>query len=151
MVPTKPASDSGYLEAACRIIFMGGLNRQVVDGKWCGFLEAFFQFDVERVAKFDSNDVERLAQDDRVIKYRAKLAAVVENARTMRELAAEHGSFAAYVDQLYAGGGVAGASKELAAAFSYISAEGAKHWLYSSGFDIGEVTEKVQRKYAPFA
>ena len=69
----------------------------------------------------------------------------------MRELAAEHGSFAAYFEQLYVDGGVAGASKELSAEFSYISAEGAKHWLYSTGFDIGEVSEKVQRKYAPFA
>jgi 3-methyladenine DNA glycosylase Tag len=151
MLPTKPAGDSGYLEAACRIIFMGGLNRQVVDGKWPGFREAFFDFDVERVAKFDDGDVDRLAADDRVIKYRAKLAAVVANARTMRELAAEHGSFAAYLEQLYAASGVPGASKDLSAAFSYISAEGAKHWLYSTGFDIGEVTEKIVRKYAPFA
>ena len=46
--------------------------------------------------------------------------------------------------------GVAGASKRLSDAFAYVSAEGAKHWLYATGYDIGEVSEKVERKYAPF-
>jgi 3-methyladenine DNA glycosylase Tag len=149
--PDEPTTDAGYLEAAARIIFMGGLNRQVVDGKWLGFRQMFSNFEVAAVAELTPDDVDRIAQDDRVIKYRAKLAAVVTNARTMAAISAEHGSFAAYVDELYAKEGPGEASRALAKEFSYVSEQGAKHWLYATGYDIGEVTDKVQRKYAPFA
>jgi DNA-3-methyladenine glycosylase I len=148
-MPDKPANDAGYLEAAARIIFMGGLNRRVVDGKWPGFREAFHGFDVDKVAAMTPQDVARLTTDDRVIRYEAKLQAVVDNAETMQELAANNGSFAAYVDALVAQG-VAPASKQLASQFAYISEAGAKNWLYSTGYDIGPVTEKIATKYAPF-
>jgi 3-methyladenine DNA glycosylase Tag len=151
MHPPKPETDAGYLEAAARIIFMGGLNRQVVDGKWSGFRQVFCNFDLAAVAALSPDDVDRIAEDDRVIKYRAKLAAVVTNARTMADIAGEHGSFAAYVDDLYAEKGIAGASRALAKEFAYVSEQGATHWLYATGYDIGEVTDKVQRKYAPFS
>ena len=150
MHPPKPDTDAGYLEAAARIIFMGGLNRQVVDGKWAGFRQVFSNFDVATVAALSPDDVDRIAGDDRVIKYRAKLAAVVKNARNIAAIAADHGSFAAYVDELYAMEGPGGASRALAKEFTYVSEQGAKHWLYATGYDIGEVTDKVRRKYAPF-
>jgi 3-methyladenine DNA glycosylase Tag len=145
----RPASDAGYLEAATRIIFMGGLNRQVVDRKWPGFRDAFHDFDPDKVADMTPADVDRLAEDDRVIRYRAKLQAVVENAERMTALAEEHGSFAEYVDELLAEG-VEPASRALAKDFAYISEEGARNWLYSTGYDVGPVTDKVKRKYAPY-
>ena len=151
MDTSKPDADAGYLEAAARIIFMGGLNRQVVDGKWSGFRQVYSNFDIATVANLTPDDIDHIAQDDRVIKYRAKLAAVVTNARTMASIAAEHGSFSAYVDELYSQTGIGGASRALAKEFAYISEQGAKHWLYSTGYDIGEVTDKVRHKYAPFA
>ena len=44
----RPESDAGYLEMMTAVIFMGGLNRQVVEGKWDGFLTGFEQFEVEK-------------------------------------------------------------------------------------------------------
>jgi 3-methyladenine DNA glycosylase Tag len=151
MQPSKPASDAGYLEAAARIIFMGGLNRQVVDNKWVAMRSAFHGFEVARVANMTPADVDRLAADDRVIKYRAKLQAVVDDAQLMRGLAAQHGSFRAYLDGLVDEDGTTAAARELARQFSFISESGATHWLYSTGYDVGPVSEKVERKYAPFA
>ena len=150
MLPDKPASDAGYLESASRIIFMGGLNRQVVDNKWPGFREAFAGFDPSIVADMSPADVDRLTEDDRVIKYRAKLEAVVSNARAIQDLAEEHGSFGAWVDALFAEQGLDGAAKALAKRFAYISEQGARFWLYGTGHDIGEVSPKNQGKYAPF-
>lgn len=146
----RPAGDAAYLEAAARIIFMGGLNRQVVDNKWPGFRLAFHGFDPDAVAAMGPEDLDRLSQDDRVIKYAAKLAAVVQNARTLRRLAPAGEGFGAYVADLLAAEGLEGACKRLAADFSYISPEGARHWLYSTGHDIGPVTPKIEAKYAPF-
>lgn len=145
----RPTSDAGYLEAAARIIFMGGLNRQVVDGKWPGFRAAFYSFDPAKCAAMSSEDVDVLAQDDRVIRYKAKLQAVVDNAACMVERAQASGSFGAYVDGLI-DGGIPSAARALANQFAYISEEGAKNWLYSTGYDIGPVTEKIERKYAPY-
>ncbi|MFN2166294.1 MAG: DNA-3-methyladenine glycosylase I, partial [Anaerolineae bacterium] len=53
----KPRNDAGYLEMMTAVIFMGGLNRQVVMGKWEGFLDAFAGFDVDQVALFTEQDV----------------------------------------------------------------------------------------------
>jgi 3-methyladenine DNA glycosylase Tag len=150
MNPIRPTDDAGYLEAAARIIFMGGLNRQVVDNKWPGFRAAFHGFAVDRVAAMTASDVARLTEDDRVIKYRAKLQAVVNNAGTMAALARTHGSFGRYVEQLFAQQAPDGTARELARQFNYISVDGARNWLYSTGFDVGPVDETNARKYAPY-
>ena len=147
--PDKPTTDAGYLEAAARIVFMGGLNRRVVDGKWDGFVDAFHRFDVAVVAAMGPADVERLAEDDRVIKYAAKLQAVVTNAQEIQEVADQHGSFGSWVESAVAGG-VPSACAELSRRFAYISKDGARNWLYSTGHDVGQVTDKVREKYAPY-
>lgn len=147
--PIRPASDAGFLEAASRIIFMGGLNRQVVDNKWAAFREVFHAFDPARVAAMTPSDIERLMGDARIIRNQKRLEAVVTNADTVAALARDHGSFGAWLDGLYASTGVDGAAKELAARFAYISDAGARNWLYATGYDVGTVTDKQRKKYAP--
>jgi 3-methyladenine DNA glycosylase Tag len=149
-MPDGLSTDAGYLESAARIIFMGGLNRSVVDSKWRGFREAFHGFDVARVAEMGPEDVERLSSDDRVIKYHAKLAAIVHNAQEMQAIAAENGSFGAFVEQALAASGLDATCRTLSDRFGYISRDGARNWLYATGHDVGEVTDKVRAKYAPF-
>jgi 3-methyladenine DNA glycosylase Tag len=94
----KPTNLSGYLENMVRAIFAGGISWKVVEAKWPGIREAFLNFDVEKVAAFTPDDVNALAQDTRVIRNRAKLDAVVEDASRMLELDKEPGGFAGYVD-----------------------------------------------------
>ena len=48
----RPDNDAGYLEMMTAIMFMSGLSRQVVMNKWDGFLAAYEQFDVDKVADF---------------------------------------------------------------------------------------------------
>ena len=149
IIPEKPTKDAGYLEAAARIIFMGGLNRRVVDGKWEGFLQAFHSFDIPTVAAMGPADIDRLASDDRVIKYLAKLQAIVFNAQEIQAAAEEHGDFGAYIKEMLLAG-LPTACIELSKRFAYISKDGARNWLYSTGHDVGEVTDKVREKYAPY-
>ena len=94
-------------------------------------------------------EVERLSEDDRVIKYAAKLQAVVTNAQEIQEVADQHGSFGSWVESAVAGG-VPSACAELSRRFAYISKDGARNWLYSTGHDVGQVTDKVREKYAPY-
>lgn len=145
----RPADDAGYLEAMTAVIFMGGLNRQVVAAKWEGFLTAFEGFDVAQVADFTDVDVERLSEDPGIVRYKAKIQATVENARQMRQLAEEHGSFSTWLDRLLEEKGVDGAAGELAGRFKYMSEESSRRYLFAVGQEIGEVSDKVRRKYGP--
>jgi DNA-3-methyladenine glycosylase I len=145
----RPDNDAGYLEMMTAVIFMGGLSRQVVMGKWDGFLAAFEQFDVATVADFTDVDIERLSQDARIVRYKAKIRAVVDNAGQMQQLAAEHGSFGAWLRGMLDERGVDFAAKELAKRFKYLSEASARRYLYAVGEDIGEVDDKIRRKYGP--
>lgn len=143
----RPDNDAGYLEMMTMVIFMGGLNRQVVEGKWEGFLDAFEKFAPGKVADFTEEDVERLSEDERIIRYSAKIKAVVKNARTMVDLGGEHGSFGQWLRALLQSEGVDGACKTLAKTFSYVSEASAKRYLYAVGEDVGEVSDQVIKKY----
>jgi 3-methyladenine DNA glycosylase Tag len=144
-----PDNDAGYLEMMTMVIFMGGLNRQVVEGKWDGFLEAFEEFDPKKVARFSEEDIERLSEDERIIRYGAKIRAVVDNASRMVDIAAEHGSFGAWLRDAVADEGIDATAKALAKQFRYVSEESARRYLYAVGEDIGEVPHEIERKYGP--
>lgn len=144
-----PENDAGYLEMMTRVIFMSGLNRQVVDGKWDGFLEAFEQFDPHRVASFREEDIERLSEDERIIRYAAKIRAVVKNAGRMVDITNEHGSFGQWLHNLVSEEGLSETVKTLAREFSYVSEESASRYLYAVGVDVGDVPEEIRRKYGP--
>lgn len=145
----RPDNDAGYLEMMTAVVFMGGLSRQVVMSKWDGFLAAFEQFDVDSVADFTDVDVERLSQDTRIVRYKAKIRAVVDNAGQMQQIAAEHGSFGAWLRQMVDEEGVDRTAKEMAGRFKYMSEESSRRYLYAVGEDIGEVDDKIRRKYGP--
>lgn len=145
----RPENDAGYLEMMTAVVFMGGLNRQVVMGKWDGFLDAFEDFDVDQVADFGDVDVERLSNDERIVRYRAKIRATVDNAREMKQIAAEHGSFGQWLRQMIDEEGVDATAKTLGERFKYVSEDSARRYLYAVGEDVGEVSDKVRRKYGP--
>ena len=54
-------------------------------------------FDPVAIAFLSEKELDELAQDKRVIRNRRKLAAIVKNAQTMRDLEEEHGSFQNYL------------------------------------------------------
>jgi 3-methyladenine DNA glycosylase Tag len=143
----RPDNDAGYLEMMTKVIFMGGLNRQVVEGKWAGFLAAFDEFDVGQVADYNEEKIEALSEDERIIRYAAKIKAVVANARTMLEIADKHGSFGDWLQGAVADDGVDKTAKAIAKQFNYMSEDSSHRYLYAVGEDVGQVSEKVMKKY----
>lgn len=95
-----PGSDSEYLEQLTKAIFQAGFNWSVIRNKWDNFKRAFDGFEIEKVANYGLEDLERLINDATIVRNRQKIAATVENARMMMELIGEHGSFKAYLDSL---------------------------------------------------
>lgn len=70
-----------------------GLSWLTILRKREAFREVFAGFDPERVAAFGEEDVERLMQDRRIVRNRAKLTAAIGNARAFLELRERHGRF----------------------------------------------------------
>ncbi len=61
------------------------------------YRKAFAGFDVQKVAAFDDKDIERLMQDEGIIRNRLKINGAITNARLFIEIQKEFGSFAKYI------------------------------------------------------
>lgn len=62
-----------------------------------GYRRAFAGFDPEAVAQFTESDVERLMQDEGIIRNRLKIKSAIKNARLFLDLVDQRGSFADYL------------------------------------------------------
>jgi 3-methyladenine DNA glycosylase Tag len=93
----RPKRLNDYLEVMTKSAFQSGISWKVIEAKWPGFKEAFFDFDPVKVAELDPPDVDRLTEDTRIVRNRKKIEATVHNAQTMLELDREHGSFKKYL------------------------------------------------------
>jgi 3-methyladenine DNA glycosylase Tag len=133
--PRPPKDLSGYLDAMARVMFQAGISWRVVDGKWPGTREAFYDFDPSRVARFTTKSIERLMDDTRVIRNRKKLEAIVSNARRMVELDAEYKGFKRYLDSL---GDFESTKKEIHKQFAFMGDSGTWYFLWTVGRKVPE-------------
>jgi 3-methyladenine DNA glycosylase Tag len=133
--PRAPKDLSGYLDAMARVMFQTGISWRVVEAKWPGTQEAFYDFDPDRVARFTTKSIERLMGDTRVIRNRKKLEAIVSNARRMIELDAEYKGFKRYLDSL---GDFESTKKEIHKQFAYMGDSGTWYFLWSVGRKVPE-------------
>jgi DNA-3-methyladenine glycosylase I len=77
--------------------FQAGLSWLTILRKRDSFRRAFAGFDPKRVARFRDRDVERLMADPTIVRNRAKIEAVINNARHALELIKAEGSLAAFM------------------------------------------------------
>jgi DNA-3-methyladenine glycosylase I len=91
------ADDDRLFERLVLEINQAGLSWLTILKKRDAFAEAFDGFDVERVARFNAKRRERLMRNEGIIRNRQKIDAAVENAKRIRALQREHGSFAAWL------------------------------------------------------
>ena len=92
----KKLGDDRYLSGMTKRIFQAGFVWRVVEQKWPGFEAAFRKFQPGPLSLLSDEDLDKLAQDPRIIRHRAKIAAVRHNAIFLTELAKEHGSAARF-------------------------------------------------------
>lgn len=90
--------DDALFERLILEINQAGLSWETILKKQDGFRAAYDGFRIDRVAAYGDEDVARLLADAGIIRNRLKVQAAVANARRIRELQAEHGSFAAWLD-----------------------------------------------------
>lgn len=86
-------ADAAFLASMAEGIFQTGLAWTVVRNKWADIQEAFYGFDVPRVAMMSEEWFDELVGDARIIRSAPKIRAIQENAVFIQEVAAEAGSF----------------------------------------------------------
>jgi DNA-3-methyladenine glycosylase I len=77
--------------------FQSGLSWRTILAKRENFRAAFKGFEIEKVARFGTRDVERLLKDAGIVRHRGKIEAVINNAKRMKDLVKREGSLAAYI------------------------------------------------------
>lgn len=77
--------------------FVAGLSWQCVLHKRQAFIQAFDNFNVEKVAKYDTDKINELLADKNLIRHRGKIEAAVINAQVFQKIQAQWGSFYKYL------------------------------------------------------
>jgi DNA-3-methyladenine glycosylase I len=83
----RPVTDERLLfEALCLSGAQAGLSWSTILRKREGYRQAFDGFDIERVAAYDEDDVDRLLSDPGIVRNRAKVRSAIANARAVLAL-----------------------------------------------------------------
>ncbi len=124
-------SDDELFERMTLEIFQAGLSWLLILRKRGALVKAFAGFSIERVAAFTQKDVARLLKNKRIIRNRLKVESTIENARRLKKLIAECGSFAAYIDGL--DGGLDELTKEFKRRFRFMGPKIVGSFMQSIG------------------
>lgn len=92
-------NDQKHFEFLTLDAFQAGLSWLTILKKQEGFRSAFANFDVNKVAQFTEEDIERLMQDASIVRNRLKITATIQNAKCFIDVQKEFGSFDAYIWQ----------------------------------------------------
>lgn len=88
--------DIRLFEKLCLESFQSGLSWRTILAKRESFRATFSSFDFNIVAKYNDSDIERLLKNEKIVRHRGKIEAVINNAKRARELVEQEGSLAAY-------------------------------------------------------
>ena len=93
----KRLPDDAWLEEFTRKIFQSGFYWSVINNKWAGFREVFWDFSVEKLLMMPPDMLEQKATDERIVRNFKKVQTIPHNTYMIHEVAAEHGSFSQFI------------------------------------------------------
>lgn len=88
-----------WLSEMTHCIFQAGFVWRVVDRKWDDFEDVFFGFPPEKILMLSPDQINRFAQNPRIIRNRQKVLSVQANAQYILDVSKEHGSFGRFVSR----------------------------------------------------
>jgi DNA-3-methyladenine glycosylase I len=91
--------DNGLFARLVLEINQAGLSWTTILNKKENFFEAFDQFDIDNVAKYNAKKVESLMQNAGIIRNRLKIESVIDNAKRIKVIQKEDGSFKNWLDK----------------------------------------------------
>jgi len=90
------ADDYRLFENLCLESFQSGLSWRTILNKRENFKVAFCDFNFNEIAEFNHGDLDRLLQDEGIVRHRGKIEALINNAQKAQQMVAEYGSLAAF-------------------------------------------------------
>ena len=94
-----PIQDDNELFARLVLeINQAGLSWTTILNKKENFYKAFDQFRIDKVARYTDKKIGLLLQDAGIIRNRLKIGATIENAKTIKKIQKEFGSFKNWLD-----------------------------------------------------
>lgn len=91
------SSDRILFERLALEINQAGLSWDLMLKKRAGFNKAFNNFNIDKVASFKKPEINRLLKDEGIIRNRLKIEAVIHNAKVIKGIQKEHGSFSKWL------------------------------------------------------
>jgi 3-methyladenine DNA glycosylase Tag len=91
------SKDDRWLAQMTRCVFQAGFVWRVVNHKWDEFEEVFFGFPPEKIVMLSPEQIDRFANDRRIIRNRQKVLSVQANAQFILDINREHGSFGKFI------------------------------------------------------
>ena len=96
---TPVHDDKKHFEFLVLDTFQAGLSWKTILHRREHFRKAFANFDANKVAKFTEKDVEKLLQNEGIIRNKLKVRGTIKNAQLFLQVQKEHGSFDTYIWQ----------------------------------------------------
>ena len=90
-----------------------GLSWSTILNKRQGYLQAFDNFEVSKIANYSDIKVQELLANPGIVRNRLKIQAAIQNARSFLEVQGQYGSFDAYIWQFVGGKPVQNSWKSL--------------------------------------
>jgi DNA-3-methyladenine glycosylase I len=86
---TPVRGDDALFERICLEAFQAGLSWITILRRRPAFRQAFADFRIDEVSRFDGDDVERLMHDSGIVRNRPKIDAAIANAKAAKRLGEE--------------------------------------------------------------
>jgi DNA-3-methyladenine glycosylase I len=91
-------NDDELFERLMFEINQAGLNWILILKKQHNFRKAFDNYEIDKVAKYDEKEFQRLMNDQGIIRNKLKINAAIENAKIIQKISKESGSFRKWLD-----------------------------------------------------
>ena len=131
-----------------QVVFYSGMRAATVTKKMPA-IRAHFT-DYRKVADFGPADIDRLIADDRMLRNRRKIEACVKNAKLMREIIEQHGSFVSYIstfDPNTSFENLLLLKEELEARFAYLGGITVYHFLTDLALPVLKPDRVIARSF----
>src|SRR6185369_12970333 len=90
--------DNGLFARLILEINQAGLSWETILKKKDNFFKAFDQFDIDKVSRYSEKKIEKLMQDAGIIRNRLKIESTIDNAKRIKTIQKEFGSFKNWLD-----------------------------------------------------
>jgi DNA-3-methyladenine glycosylase I len=91
------ADDRTLFQKICLEGFQSGLSWLTILRKRYNFQLLFDNFEIDKIARYDSRDIARLLDDAGIVRHRGKIVSTINNAKRAIKLREEFGSLATFV------------------------------------------------------